>query len=103
MHGVFQRNIRGKILSEYTQRQLPIRQFALPIFVGSDWITVDRLMLASMDSQISLSIAVQVQLAEPDAPAHRLLVDPGGYHSAAPDHFSRQARVKRCQLHLSRP
>ncbi len=56
-----------------------------------------------MDRQVSLAVAIQIQLSQGQALAHGLLENSGKYLPAVPQHFPRQADVQRNHSHGSCP
>src|SRR5207249_271009 len=63
MHFRFKQTMDGEVLSKHSHRQLSPRQFFLPIAVMLHRIAVNRFVLASVNSEVRLSVAVQIQLA----------------------------------------
>jgi len=88
MDGVFEQTIRCKVLSKDALRQLLGGQLSTPEVVVYARVAVDRLVLAPMDGEIRLPVAVQIKLAQNDAACDRLFVDGGDYFSSPPPHFA---------------
>ena len=71
----------------------------VPVVVVLGWIAVNSLVLASVNNEVGLTVAVQIEFAQSDPAFDRLLEDPSRYSHAMPRYFSRESYVDRDQLH----
>lgn len=68
-------------------------QLRFPVVVVRERIAIHGLMLAAMNGEIGLAVAVQIELAQGDAACDRLLVDGCGYGAAVPGHVAWESGV----------
>jgi len=53
-----------------------------------DWVAVNGFVRASVDAEVGLTVAIQIELVQGDAAFDRLLEDRRGYASSVPRYFS---------------
>ncbi len=87
MNGTLQQTIGGEVFSKDRHRKFPARQVFLPNGVMLDGVTVDGFVLAAVNGEVGLTVAVQVKRAQGDAALDGLLEDPGGDTCAVPGYF----------------
>src|ERR1700677_1335968 len=64
-----------------------------------DGVAVNGFEFSTVDGEIGLAVAVQIQFAQGDAACDRLLEDAGGDAHVVPGYFTWEARVYGNQLH----
>ena len=83
----------GKVFAENRDRQIPSRQLCPPVVVVRERVTVNRLVRSTVGSEIGLTVAIQVELAQSDAARNRFLEDPRSHVYAVPNHFARKSSI----------
>src|ERR1700741_4727701 len=99
MHGILEQAFGGEVLSENGKRKVAAGKLHLPEGIVFDGIAVHRFIFAAVNSEVGLTVAIEIQLAESDAARDRLLEDAGGDHSVVPGDFPREADVEGDELH----
>src|SRR6185369_1190490 len=74
-HLVVGHTFNGEVLAELTVREIASAQPLLPIPVGFDLVHKDRPLLASVTSEICLSVALDVEPPDHAPALHRILPD----------------------------
>src|SRR5882672_6239269 len=93
MNGTLQQALGGEIFSKNSGRKFPARQVLFPNGVMLDGVAVDGFVLAAVNGEVGLTVAVQVEGAQGDAALDGLLEDPGGDTCAVPGYFPWEAGV----------
>ena len=88
MDRVFQQAFGGEVFSKDSQRQIPAGQLFLPVDVVFERVAIDGFVLAAVDGEVRLTVAVQIELVQSDAARDGLLEDGGSYDSAVPGDFA---------------
>jgi len=92
-----------EVLSKYGDWKIAPGQFFFPKGVVLDGVTVDGLVLAAVDGEICLAVAVQVKRTNGYAAFDGIFVDASRYRVAVPEDVARQTDVYRDQSHLAGP
>src|SRR5262249_41581619 len=100
MDRVLQQPIECEVFPKDAHWQLAVRQLPFPVVVVNDWIAVNRLEFSTVDTEVGLTVSVQIKLTQCDTSLHRLLKDARSHTLPMPDHFARKPGIYRQQLHL---
>jgi hypothetical protein len=87
----------GEVLTELSVDEVAPGQLMLPIPVRADLIDEHCALLAPMSGEITLTVPVHVQLADPATTRHGILENPGVDGLALPGHVLRHADIDRQQ------
>ena len=90
---VVEETLGGEVLAELAPPELELRPLSPPELVELGRIGVHGFFRASMDTQVGLSVPVEVQHPDRHATRSRFLEDPGRDRPAPPRHLARQADV----------
>ena len=85
----------GEVLAELSVDEVVSSELALPVPIRVDLVDEHRTLLAAVPRQIALTVAVDVEPADPAGPGHGVLEDPREDRSPLPGHVLRQADVDR--------
>ncbi len=96
-HLVVAESFHGEVLAELSVHEVVSSQLAFPVPIRVDLVDEHRTLLAAVPRQIALTIAVNVEPADPAGTGHRVLEDPGEDGPPLPGHVLRQADVDRQQ------
>ena len=66
-----------------------------------EWVAVDGLIFSAVNSEIRLTVAIQIKLAQSDATMERFLEDSRSHASPVPRHFAGKSSIHRYYLHLA--
>jgi len=75
------------------------REFFLPIGVMLEGVAVDSFVLAAMDGEVGLTVAVEIELAQGDPAPDWLFENAGRDRVTVPDNFARQPNVNGNDFH----
>src|SRR5215470_8881891 len=81
--GIVLQSLDGEILAELSVDEIGPLQLLLPIAIRLHLVHEDGPVFTPVPGQISLSVTVQIEPADPTATTHRILPD-SGVHSAPP-------------------
>src|SRR6185295_16982773 len=95
--GIVGKPLHGEVLAELAVHEFVPFQLLLPMPVRIDLVDEHRAMLPAVSSQITLSVAFEIQAADSTSAGDWSLPDPGVYHVAVPHDVSRKADVDRDQ------
>ncbi len=103
-HLVVAESLHGEILAELSVDEVVSSELALPVPVRVDLVDEDRTLLAAVPGQIALTVAVNIERADPAGTGHRVLEDPRKDSPPLPCHVLRQADVdgQQCPDRLGR-
>ena len=96
-HLVVAESLHGEVLAELSVHEVVSSKLAFPVPVRVDLVDEHRTLLAAVPRQIALTIAVNVEPADPAGTGHGILEDPGEDGPPLPGHVLRQADVDRQQ------
>src|SRR5262249_29321963 len=95
----FQQAFRREILPKHSPGQLLFRELAPPVVVVLDGIGVDRLLRSTVDGEIRLAVALEIQKGHTDGTFDRLLENAGGDSATVERNFTWEAYAHRPKLH----
>ena len=96
-HLVVAESLDGEVLAELSVHEVVPSELAFPVPIRVDLVDEHRALLAAVARQIALTIAVNVEPADPAGTGHGILEDPGEDRPPLPGHVLRQADVDRQQ------
>src|SRR6058998_1163195 len=94
-HGIVGQSFNREVLAELSGDEVGPLQLLLPIAIRLDLVDEDGALLTSVPSQVTLTVAVQIQPADTATAAHRILPDPGVHSATLPLNVARKSDVHR--------
>src|SRR6266700_4100262 len=88
MHRLFRHALDREVFPKYAHWQFSGWQLPFPVVVVCEWVAVNGLIFSAVNTQIRLTVASQIELAQNDAAVDRFLEDSRNHASPAPGHFS---------------
>jgi hypothetical protein len=101
MDEVFGQSLSREILAESAHGECVTREFDFPVFVVLKRVAIHSLVLASMHSEVRLSIVIEIECPQGDPTWDRLLIDRCRYTSPMPNHFPRQPAIEGHKFHIN--
>ena len=92
-HLVVAQSLHREVLAELPVHEVVSSQLAFPVPIRVDLVDEHRTLLAAVPGQIALTIAVNVEPADPAGTGHGVLEDPGKDGPPLPGHVLRQTDV----------
>ena len=96
-HLVVAESFHREVLAELSVHEVVSSELAFPVTIRVDLVDEHRPLVAAVAGQVVLTVAVNVELADPAGTGHGFLEDSGKDCSALPGHVLGQADVDRQQ------
>ncbi|MCU1226905.1 MAG: hypothetical protein JWQ42_4998 [Edaphobacter sp.] len=94
-HGIVGQSFDGEVLAELSVDEVSLPQLLLPVTIRFDLVNEDGALLTPVPGQVTLTVSVQIQPADPAAPAHWILPDRGVYSATLPVDVARKSNIHR--------
>ncbi len=83
----------GQVFAKLAILEIIPLKIGFPVAIGLELIHHHRAMLSTMSSQVSLSIAIDIETARHQSSGHGLLPDSGAHHLALPLDVARETHI----------
>jgi len=94
-HLIVGQSFDGKVLTELSVNELGPPQLFLPITIGFDLVNKDGALLTAVPGKITLTVSVQIQLADSAAAANGIFPDTGVHNATFPFDVARKSNIHR--------
>src|SRR3954453_15752592 len=101
MHRLFQHALDCEVFPKSADWQFSGWQLPSPVVVVCEWVAVNGLIFSAVNTEIRLTVAIQIELSQSDAAVDRFLEDSSNHASPAPGHFAGKPNIHRDYLHMT--
>jgi hypothetical protein len=94
-HCIVGQSFDREVLAELTMDEVSPLQLFLPMTIRFDLVNKDCALLASVTGEVTLTVSIQIQPANPTAVMHRIFPDPSVHSTSVPLDISWKPNVYR--------
>src|SRR5262245_45440116 len=94
-HGIVGQSFDREVLAELSVDEAVSLELLLPMAIRLDLVDEDGALLTPVPGQVALTVAVQIQPADPTAATHGILPDRGAHGATLPLDVARKSDVHR--------